>query len=226
MLSRESSSHRGAISEIRGYLAILDYCLGLRSSSLDKAIEEKLNRYTGILTLTTTAGLLLLASILPSAHAYGNTAQWQVGFSGTCNEPTMCGPPGGTGTFGFWGWCAFGGSSGSTAVGTTGTIGDCQVTVYARSGLGEPINPTQLAIDVKSWKIIASQMSPTGASFGIDPTTAILECTGPGASLPPGPETGCALPPGGDTGIPPIPGHYSLSPFPGFHINIQVNQLP
>jgi hypothetical protein len=186
--------------------------------------EEKLNKHNGILTLTITAGLLLLSSTIPGAHAYGNTAQWQVGFSGTCNVPTMCGPPGGTGIFGFWGWCAFGGSSGSTNVGTTGTIGDCQVTVYARSGLGQPINPTHIAIDITGWKIMSSEMSPTGSSFFI--TASSLECTGPGASLPPTPFSGCALPPGGDTGIPPIAGHYPFSPFPGFHINIQVNQLP
>ncbi len=189
------------------------------------AIEESLNKYSGILTLTTTASLLLLASILPSAHAYGNTAQWQVGFSGTCNVPTMCGPPtGGTGTFGFWGWCQFGGSNGSTAAGTKGTSGDCQVTTYGRTDLGQPNNPTHQSVDVTGWTIMSSEMSPTGSSFHI--TAFTLECTGPGAKLPPTPFTGCALPPGGDTGIPPIPDHYSFSPFPGFHINIQVNHLP
>ncbi len=38
--------------------------------------------------------------------------------------------------------------------------------------------------------------------------------------------SGCSLPPGGDTGIPPVAGHYSFSPFPGYKINIQVNLLP
>jgi hypothetical protein len=178
-----------------------------------------LNKYSGILTLTTTACLLLLASVLPSAHAYGNTAQWQVGFSGNCLNVTTC-----NGTFGFWGWCEFGGSSGSTAVGTTGTSGDCQVTSYGRSALGQPNNPTHMSIDVKGWTIMPSLQSPTGFSFHI--TASAFTCTGPGASLPPTPTSGCALPPGGDTGIPPVAGHYSFSPFPGFKVNIQVNQLP
>ena len=181
--------------------------------------EERLSKRIGILTLTTTVSLLLLASILASAHAaYGNTAQWQVGFSGNCQTPTTCG-----GTFGFWGWCEFGGSSGSTTAGTTGTSGDCQVTVYARSALGEPNNPTHLSIDVAGWTIMSSPESPTGFSFHI--TAFTVQCTGPGAKLPPGPFSGCALPPEGDTGIPPVANHYSFSPFPGYNINIQVNQL-
>lgn len=183
-----------------------------------------MKKYTAILTLAAAASILLIPSILP-AHAYGNTAQWQIGFSGTCNVPTMCGPPpGGTGTFGFWGWCQFGGSSGSTDVGTTGTSGDCQVTTYARTDRGEPNSPTHMQIDITGWKIGPSQMSPTGVAFII--TSSTFECTGPGASLPPTPVSGCALPPGGDTGAPPVGGHYDLHPFPGFHINVQVNQLP
>jgi len=191
----------------------------LKSKVYGQQIEEKLNNHNRILILITTAGLLLLATILPGAHAYGNTAQWQVGFSGNCQTPTTCG-----GTFGFWGWCEFGGSSGSIADGTTGTSGDCQVTDYARTDLGQPNNPTHLSIDVTGWTIMPSIESPTGSSFQI--TASTLKCTGPGASLPPTPFTGCALPPGGDTGIPPIAGHYSFSPFPGYRINIQVNQLP
>ena len=176
-------------------------------------------KHIGTLTLISTASLLLLASGLPGAHAYGNTAQWQVGFSGNCHDVTTC-----HGTFGFWGWCQFGGSSGSTAAGTTGTSGDCQVTTYGRSALGQPNNPVHQSVDVKGWIINPSFMSPTGFSFQI--TSFAIECTGPGASLPPGPSSGCVLPPGGDTGIPPVAGHYSFSPFPGFKINIQVNQLP
>jgi hypothetical protein len=103
-------------------------------------------------------------------------------------------------------------------------LGDCQVAVYARSEIGQPINPTHIASDVTGWKIISSEMSPTGSSFQI--TKSTLECNGPGSKLPPTPFSGCALPPGGDTGIPLNPGHYSFSPFPGFKINIQVNQLP
>jgi len=176
-------------------------------------------KHIGILTLTTTATLVLFTVMLPGAHAYGNTAQWQVGFSGNCNTPTTC-----NGTFGFWGWCDFGGSSGSTAAGTTGTLGDCQVTFYSRSALGQPNNPTHLSLDVTRWAIMPTIENPTGFSFHI--TSSILECTGPGASLPPAPFSGCVLPPGGDTGIPAIAGHYSFSPFPGYKINIQVNQLP
>lgn len=180
-------------------------------------------RHSGILTLTATASLLLVASMFSSVHAYGNTAQWQIAISATCNAPSLCGPPGGTGTFGVWGWCEFGGSSGSTAASTTGTSGDCQVTHYGRTDVGQPINPTHIAADITGWTISPSPMSPTGFSFHL--TSFSLECTGPGASSPV-PFTGCSVPPGGDTGIPPNPGHYSMHPFPGFEFNIQVNQLP
>src|SRR6266849_2916752 len=130
--------------------------------------EENLTKHIGIITLIATVSLLLFAAMLPGAHAaYGNTAQWQAGFSGNCNVPASCGPPGGTGTFGFWGWCEFGGSSGSTTVGTTGTSGDCQVTHYGRADLGQPNNPTHLSIDVTGWTIMSSPESPTGFSFQI-----------------------------------------------------------
>ena len=187
--------------------------------------EHTMRTYFAILAIIASASLLVLSPTISTAHAYGNTAQWQIGFSGTCNVPTMCGPaPGQTGTFGFWGWCQFGGSTGSTADGTTGTSGDCQVTTYARTNVGQPNNPTHIQVDITAWTIGPSQMSPTGHAFLI--TKATLECTGPGASLPPTPVSGCALPPGGDTGAPPVAGHYGSHPFPGFHINTQVNQLP
>lgn len=91
------------------------------------------------------------------------------------------------------------------------------MTEYARSGLGRPINPTHIAIDITGWKIMSSNESFTGSSFHI---TASSVCALPGTV------SGCALPPGGDTGIPPIADLYSFSPFPGYHVNIQVNQLP
>jgi len=183
-----------------------------------------LNKHSGILTLIATAGLLLLGPTLPGAHAYGNTAQWQVGFSGTCNVPILCGPPGGgTGTFGVWGWCDFGGSNGSTALGTTGTLGDCQLAQYERTDLGQPNNPVHLAVDITGWTIMPNAFAP-GLSFHI--TAATMECTGPGAALPPTLFSGCSLPPDGDTGIPAAAGHFSLSPFTGYHVSVQVTQLP
>src|SRR3989442_4912916 len=96
--------------------------------------EERLSKRIGILTLTTTVSLLLLASILASAHAaYGNTAQWQVGFSGNCPTPTTCG-----GTFGVLGWCEIGGNNGNTTPRTTRTTREWQVTMSCRSALCAP----------------------------------------------------------------------------------------
>src|SRR2546422_3475857 len=100
--------------------------------------EERLSKLIGILTLTTTVSLLLLASILASAHAaYGNTAQWQVGFSGNCRTPTTCG-----GTFGVLGWGEIGGSSGSTPAGTTRTTRGRPGPGYVPNALWETHKPT------------------------------------------------------------------------------------
>ena len=54
---------------------------------------------------------LVALSFAPAAHAYG-PPNWQTTFSGNCNDPAHCfGTRGG-----FWGWCAFGGGTGSPAL--------------------------------------------------------------------------------------------------------------
>ena len=178
------------------------------------------------------------ASIVPAVSAYGNTAQWQIGFSGTCNSK-LCSQFGGN--FGFWGWCTFGGSSGSTAPGTTGTTADCQFTTYGRSGPGSPENPIHVNFDVTSWLIGTGSPAAPGPVPTFFFTGGSFEVTGPGASVM-GIPTGVVLPlsiicdfsnipasligGGCDTGLPSIPGHYSFHPFPGSEFNIQVNKLP
>ena len=178
----------------------------------------------------------MVLSIAPATYSYGNTEQWQTAFSGTCNNLARCGPaPGVPGRFGFWGWCAFGGSDGSSSVGTTGTTADCQITTYFNSG--GPTNPFHASFDVSSWVInTGSAFLPPGVP-GFFLTTGTVEVTGPGATFL-GIPTGVVLPlsvacpagptPGSpcDTGIPAIPGHFGVHPFPQFEINIQVNKLP
>jgi hypothetical protein len=96
---------------------------------------------------------------------------------------------------------------------------------YGRTDLGLANNPVHVAIDITGWNIAANSLGP-GLSFHLTSGQFTLECTGPGAELPPIPFIGCALPPNGDTGIPAAAGHYSLNPFSGFKIEIQVAQLP
>jgi hypothetical protein len=167
----------------------------------------------------------------PSAMAYGRTAQWQIGFSGTCTVSSVCGPIFGIpGTGGFWGWCEFGGSNGSAAIGTTGTTADCQITTYSRTSTGVPTNPFHISYDVTGWVIQKSSpitFPPGGPDFLL--TSGTLELSGPGAPFPTGvpfpfSQPGCP-PQVCDTGIPPVPGHFSFHPVPGVELNIQVNKL-
>jgi hypothetical protein len=167
-----------------------------------------------------------------SASAYGNAEQWQIGFSATCTNTSLCPAASGIfkspGTFGFWGWCAFGGSDGSSAVGTTGTTADCQFSFYTRPPTN---NVTHFSYDVTGWDIkTGSALLPPGVpSFFI--TSGTYEVQGPGAANL-GLETGVPIPfPSPcpavlcDTGLPAVPGHLSAHPFTGYNINIQVTKL-
>ena len=184
----------------------------------------------------TLAALLTMG--IPAVYAYGNNTQWQVGFSGTCNVAPVCAalfgfPPGYTG--GFWGWCAFGGSS---ADGATGTSGDCQITTYLNAPGSRATNPYHVSEDATSWEIAKGSFFLPAGVPGFFITGGSLELTGPGA---PGP-TGVTIPlaavcnlsnppaslignPACDTGIPAVPGHMSLHPAPGVELNIQVNRI-
>ena len=187
-------------------------------------------KFARTLVLTVALATLGVLANAPTALAYGNTAQWQVGFSGTCSSNAAFCPFGPTGVHnGFWGWCEFGGSNGSSAVGTKGTAADCQITTYLGPG-----SSFHLSYDISGWVIQAtSPFTPPGVpDFLI--TSGTLELTGAGAAsnpfgfpvgvpfaIPsPCPTIVC------DTGIPPIPGHVSFHPTPGVELNIQVNKLP
>ncbi len=172
-------------------------------------------KLTAVSTLVAVS--FLLATALP-AHAYGNTAQWQIGFSFNCNDPKICGPvppgspPGTTtpGTNGFWGWCEFG---------ANGNDGDCQVTGYARTSLGIATAPNHQHVEVTGWTVAPGMAGP--ATFII--TAGSVTNRGPGTPFP------LTFP--FDTGIPAAPGHYNFATIfgmpapPGIHFNIQVNQL-
>jgi hypothetical protein len=179
------------------------------------------------LVLTVALAALGFLANTPSALAYGNTAQWQAGFSGTCSSNAVFCPFGPTGVHnGFWGWCEFGGSDGGSAVGTTGTQADCQITTYAGPGTS-----FHISYNVTSWVIQANSpfVPPGVADFLV--TNGTLTLSGPG--VPPGVPVHVPVPfPNPcpificDTGIPAVPGHFSFHPTPGVEHNIQVNRLP
>lgn len=188
------------------------------------------------LVLTVALATLGVLANAPSALAYGNTEQWQIGFSGTCNNTAHCGPgPSVPGAFGFWGWCAFGGSDGTAIAGiTTGTTADCQFTTYFRTA-GVTNSPVHINFDISGWTLQAGSplftpnIPPGSPDFLF--TKGFIEVTGPGASVV-GIPTGvvlpldCSIPGLCDTGLPAVPGHFSFLPAPGVEFNIQVTKLP
>src|SRR5437016_12672513 len=102
------------------------------------------------------------------------TSSGQVTFSVNCNIASSCG---GSGTFGFWGWCEFGGTD-PTAM--TGNSEDCQITDYGRAGPGMPQNPAHNSIDASSWHIAAAPNNAPSARSIVDSATATR--TGPSAN--------------------------------------------
>jgi len=185
------------------------------------------------LVLSAMLATLTLVTAAPSALAYGSADQWQTTFSITCNNTSLC--PAASGifhspsTFGFWGWCAFGGSNGSSAVGTTGNTADCQFSFYTRPPANDVFHFTY---DVTGWVInTGSVVFPSGPpTFFV--TSGTFEVQGPAASLA-GFPTGVPIPfPSPcpavlcDLGIPAVPGHFAAHPFPRYEINIQVTKIP
>lgn len=180
-------------------------------------VRKILRKPINLVTFAALSGILLVLSTLPSvvpvAHAYGR-AQWELGFSFSCNDPAVCGPapPGTTapGTSGFWGWCAFGGS---------GTWGDCQVTGYGRTSLGVAISPSHQAVDITGWTTVLSSLGPGAPPMPFfNLLSGSFTSTGPGTPFP------LTFPSG--PVFPAVPGHFSMSLSPGIRGMIQVNQIP
>jgi len=191
------------------------------------------------LVLSSSLAALSLFGASSQALAYGSADQWQAGFAGTFISKT-------TAPSGFWGWCAFGGSNGSSAVGTTGTTGDCQIANYfppLSTELGAPLNTFHFTVDATGWVIgTGSTGVPPGVpSFFVAGGTFTV--SGPGASilhqifgvpvgvpfptsLACGPGTTAAALVGTpcDTGVPAVPGHFGFTG-PGFEIQIQVTKV-
>ncbi len=163
----------------------------------------------------------------PHARAAYGTANWQVAFSGNFNMP-------GVGSVGFWGWCAF---AGSTDGGLSGSSAECTLTEYFLSNgvtggalFHEQISGT--AWDMEAPIVPAPFPLPPGFppnDFFIPAGTVTL--TGPTiagiiASGPPPPGSGCTATGSTatcpipflefvglyspDTGIPAGPGHFSM----------------
>jgi len=146
------------------------------------------------------------------AQAYG-AENYQLGFAGTVVAP-------GTGFgVGFWGWCAFGGGTGTLP--TSGTTGDCNYALYIHTSSGRVT--CEQSVDATSWTIkpgaFGLDFFATGTAT-VHPASAVI-CFGlfPGVFPPSFTDF--------DTLLPGLPGHYSLNGFGGFtELQVQVTAIP
>src|SRR5215471_12850543 len=84
-------------------------------------ILSRVPRGAWAVALVFIVGSVIVGSVIvgsmrvQTAHAYGNTALWQVGLSFNCDNPSVCGA---TNLGGFWGWVEF----------DSGGLGDAELT--------------------------------------------------------------------------------------------------
>jgi hypothetical protein len=137
------------------------------------------------------------------ALAYGSGTNWQIGFAGTFVNPS-------TGSsFGFWGWCAFGGG---------GQTGDCQFAQYFHSSPGGLT--CEVSLDISGWSVGANGDFFVSGKASASPSSLASACIG---FFP-----GSANFSGVDSGIPAAPGHFGVTSFGGLpgELQIQVTQIP
>jgi hypothetical protein len=160
--------------------------------------------------LITSLALAFVISIVaaraPAAHAYGPLAQWQIGLSFNCDNPTYCGSQLG----GFWGWVEF----------DSDNTGDAEVAGCSHFQGGGPAGAQHVSIEITGWTIGAN-----GDFFVTGEEDTITGHTG-------GPPVTVVVPSENfDTGVPAAAGHYSSQTLfgmqapPGTNFEIQVVQL-
>ena len=163
-----------------------------------------------MLSLAPLLGMLavcLVALSAPAASAYGRLAQYQIGISQNCNNPSFCG----SGTGGFWGWIEF--DSDNTV--------DAQLTGCGHTVGGPgPAGAGHFAAEATGWYIGAN------GDFILNGTeTDTFTGHGP-------PQSVTYTNDNVDMGIPATPGHYSTDEILGFHapsgvsFQIQVVKIP
>ncbi len=162
------------------------------------------------ISIASLVPILALAGAIPLASAYGQET-WQTGFAGTAVVPST-----GFG-FGFWGWCAFKGT-------TSGSDGDCQISQYIHSPSFSV--KCEASVSITGWTQAPgftgfTDFIITSDTIVVNPSSA----TGPCLAA-----FGLFLI--GDTGIPAIPNHYNFNGLtaPGgitfTELQIQVTQIP
>jgi len=170
-----------------------------------------MSRYRRTILALTTAfalgGALAVGGVAPAA-AYGSLAQWQVGLSFNCDNPTLClPPPAGQGLGGFWGWVEF----------DSNNTGDAELTgcSHFQGGLAA-FGADHFSANITSWSVVSGTFRVSGF------LTFTGRTGGPPVTVPFGPI---------DTGIPAVAGHFSsqtlfgMAAPPGTNFEVQVVKL-
>jgi hypothetical protein len=150
--------------------------------------------------LIAIVSMLAFAGIMATsapAGAYGNTALWQIGISGNCDNPAVCGADQ---LGGFWGWVEF--DSDNTGDATIADCGHLQGRQLPGSSGAEGMR-----IDITGWTIAPGSVGP--ATFFVTSEVDTFYSRG-------GPVTVTIASEMFDTGIPAVPGHYSTAEVFGF----------
>src|SRR5947207_1556796 len=149
-----------------------------------------------VIPLTVAASI---AAAAPAANAYGGGAthdMWQVGLSGNCNNPSVCGNELG----GFWGWAEFDRAG-------TETWGDAQLTGcghLASGGGRHSAGASHSSIEIESWTIESGSAGPQ-TFFASGEETDTYRGTKDTYDFT-----------NQDTGFSAVPGHYSTNEILGF----------
>jgi hypothetical protein len=167
-----------------------------------------------LVVLIATVSMLAFAGIMATsapAGAYGNTALWQIGISGNCNNPAVCGADQ---LGGFWGWVEF--DAGNTGDATFADCGHLQGRQLPGSSGAEGMR-----IDITGWTIAPGSAGP--ATFFVTSEVDTIYSRG-------GPVTVTIASENFDTGVPAVAGHYSTADVfgftaPGVAFQLQVVQL-
>lgn len=163
----------------------------------------------GLVATAMASSLVLLSAT--SAGAYGRAAQWQIGLSFNCNNPSICGAQLG----GFWGWAEFDNDNTADA-----ELTGCQHVIGGPAGGAQ-----HLSIDATGWTIEPGSAGPR-TFFVLSEVDTFTGRSG-------GPPVVVTIPSEHfDTGIAAVAGHYSSQTLfgsaapPGTNFEIQVVQIP
>jgi len=161
-----------------------------------------LKKFAVSLVVTIALSVLIAGSTAATAAAYGNTAVYQIAFSGNCDDPSnfLCANVFGVG--GIWVWAEL--DQGGTG---DATVAHCAHDLSTAPHGGAFGSPTEI-----TWRTITWAGPPMAiGAVNQDPNKTYLVISTPFGPLPT---------------VPATPGHYSFSAGPAVQAQTQVTLIP